>query len=309
MGITEHLTHGHGPPAIPTGLKFTDLVPTPTQLQAVLAPPFRAPKATLLERKNEASLTAAEQAKFKAAVQQLIDRGTYDKFVQLHALNYSQHTVMVHPPPRTPYSGAVRFLPWHRVFLMKFEAELQRIDPTVAVPYWEWTRRRDIPPWLKDFKPNGITREPGTPEQLPTREDIWTRLQTHPYATLTLLLEGWTPALSKDPRGVNLGGAAHNLVHGWVGGDMGVVSTAVKDPLFWLHHAEVDRLWHVWQRARPGDHPVFVPLTDAVMDPWAETYADVHDIRAVGYRYEDETFDPRVMALKAPLPSKARGNR
>lgn len=40
-------------------------------------------------------------------------------------------------------------------------------------------------------------------------------------------------------------------VHVWVGGEMGAPSSAANDPVFWLHHCNVDRLWDVWQQANP----------------------------------------------------------
>ena len=56
----------------------------------------------------------------------------------------------------------------------------------------------------------------------------------------------------------------HGAVHSLVGNDydefgnvlnagwMGSFYTAGLDPLFWLHHANIDRLWEVWLQARPG---------------------------------------------------------
>ena len=38
-----------------------------------------------------------------------------------------------------PAHAQPAFLPWHRQFLHKFEQELQKIDPNVTVPYWDWT--------------------------------------------------------------------------------------------------------------------------------------------------------------------------
>ena len=42
----------------------------------------------------------------------------------------------------------------------------------------------------------------------------------------------------------------HDIVHRLVGGDMGRDRIAPNDPLFFLHHAMVDRLWSKWQSAR-----------------------------------------------------------
>ncbi|MER6394929.1 tyrosinase family protein [Kitasatospora sp. NPDC001603] len=38
----------------------------------------------------------------------------------------------------------------------------------------------------------------------------------------------------------------HNQVHGGVGGWMGRVEGSARDPIFWLHHANLDRLWSGW---------------------------------------------------------------
>jgi tyrosinase len=47
----------------------------------------------------------------------------------------------------------------------------------------------------------------------------------------------------------SLEGTPHGDVHMEVGGDTGWMSgfnTAALDPIFWLHHANIDRLWEVW---------------------------------------------------------------
>ena len=39
----------------------------------------------------------------------------------------------------------------------------------------------------------------------------------------------------------------HNLVHRYVGGDMGLAASP-NDPVFWLHHCNLDRLWSLWEQ-------------------------------------------------------------
>lgn len=51
---------------------------------------------------------------------------------------------------------------------------------------------------------------------------------------------------------------AHDLLHvavGAGGGNMGKTSTAAQDPVFWLHHANVDRLWTRWLDDRGHELP------------------------------------------------------
>lgn len=43
------------------------------------------------------------------------------------------------------------------------------------------------------------------------------------------------------------GGSAHNSGHRWIGGHM-ATRLSPNDPIFWLHHAQVDRLWALWQK-------------------------------------------------------------
>ena len=56
-------------------------------------------------------------------------------------------------------------------------------------------------------------------------------------------LEGWPLGpLGSPPE-------THNHVHEWVGGDM-APGTSPNDPVFFLNHCNVDRIWEVWLTAR-----------------------------------------------------------
>ncbi|KAJ5585863.1 Di-copper centre-containing protein [Penicillium hetheringtonii] len=64
----------------------------------------------------------------------------------------------------------------------------------------------------------------------------------------------------------------HNHVHNFIGGDLAgdcpkilpkkdcqgmAISFTPNDPLFWLHHAQLDRLWNEWQRRHPSNFDAF----------------------------------------------------
>ena len=81
---------------------------------------------------------------------------------------------------------------------------------------------------------------------LPTKSDVngalaRTTYDLAPWSASSLgfrnRIEGWLPA-----------GAArlHNRVHVWVGGDM-LISSSPNDPVFFLNHCNVDRMWAAWQ--------------------------------------------------------------
>jgi tyrosinase len=70
------------------------------------------------------------------------------------------------------------------------------------------------------------------------------------------------------------------------GGSTGSIPTAPADPIFWMHHANIDRLWWQWQTSPQGQgkNPNLAGAA-AVMDPWAYTEPDTRDISTLGYTY------------------------
>ena len=91
-----------------------------------------------------------------------------------------------------------------------------------------------------------LGRDPAGMKTLPTDASVtdvmsYTDYDVAPWGQSTSSfrsrLEGW-----------NGGPRMHNQVHRWVGGDM-LVGTSPNDPVFWLNHANVDRLWWTWQTA------------------------------------------------------------
>ncbi len=116
--------------------------------------------------------------------------------------------------------------------------------------------------------------------QLPSRADTESVLAITTYdaapwnsssAGFRNNLEGW--------RGVNL----HNRVHVWVGGQM-ATGMSPNDPVFWLHHCFVDKLWSEWQKRNPGKTYLPTAGTPDVVDlnermkPWnTVTPADLLD--------------------------------
>ncbi|MFI6499128.1 tyrosinase family protein [Nonomuraea typhae] len=237
---------------------------------------------TMGVRKNITSLTADERKRFTEAVVALKNGGAdrYEPFVKTHVDFFG----------RDPSTGinwahqAPTFLPWHRRYLLEFERSLQSIDPTVSLPYWDWTTARSTSafPWTDDFLGRYTAAGPVTTG--PFRRGVWNvdpnndqsgltyirralggdnGIVTLPTAAQVTTVQAVTPYdtaygttstgyrnQSEGFRGPNL----HNRVHNWVGGTMPTTSST-NDPVFWLHHCFVDKLWADWQTAHPGiDH-------------------------------------------------------
>lgn len=230
-------------------------------------------------RKNQALMTDQEKDDFKDAYTALITGG----FMKPHVNVHENMTHRMHGRSSGPI-GYQRFLPWHRAYLSRLGEALRQVNPNVFLPYWKWTVDRQIPQWLENFTPAGITNIAGSPipitrdpgastfaPSLPTPAEISSISLEVAFTSFATRLEG-------SPFG------AHDRVHVWVGGTMGDVPTAPADPLFWLHHAEVDRLWNEWQQANPGQNPV-LSGPDADLDPWPEAVSDVLNISSLGYTY------------------------
>jgi tyrosinase len=169
---------------------------------------------------------------------------------------------------------------WHRMYLYWFEQmvraaiqDLPDIDDqtkrTWALPYWNYSNpdesddsRRKLPRAFRDVTlPDGITPNP---LRDPTR--FMNNGSAMP-AQVVRLAQALAPVTFAGPGGFAGGKTGfnhfnedpsaaegpleqtpHDVVHTQVGGNMGGFDTAGLDPIFWLHHANIDRLWDVWLR-------------------------------------------------------------
>jgi Common central domain of tyrosinase len=90
-------------------------------------------------RRNAKTLNSAERHRLVEAIMatkgmpSLYDpsMNAYDYWVNLHYDAYYNKSMPAHMAPA--------FGPWHRWFTLLFEQDLQRIDPTLTIPYWDWT--------------------------------------------------------------------------------------------------------------------------------------------------------------------------
>ncbi|WP_329584540.1 tyrosinase family protein [Kitasatospora sp. NBC_01250] len=269
-------------------------------------------------RKNQATLTAQEKRDFVNAVLALKKQGRYDAFVTTH----NQFIMSDQDDTERTGHRSPSFLPWHRKFLLEFEKALQAVNPAVSLPYWDWTTDRtpNASLWGPDLlggdgtgsggrvttgpfayaagnwpltvrpdsRPYLVRRLGGDTPNLPTRADVDSVLAITPYDAAPWNsdsdgfrnnLEGW--------RGVNL----HNRVHVWVGGAMST-GMSPNDPVFWLHHCMIDRLWSAWQSRHPDQGYLPTATTQDVvalgdpMKPWNDTAPAALLDHTVFYTYD-----------------------
>ncbi|MGW0884245.1 tyrosinase family protein [Streptomyces sp. NPDC002671] len=231
-------------------------------------------------RKSEKDLTDAERSRLIDAFNAINQSGELGKFVAIHAdMHHHQHSMPGMGMPGMPDLGAQRFLPWHRVFLDRVESSLRRIHGDVTIPYWDWTADQQVPQWMTDVLPTVVVpgpmgriirvkRSPGDQQAL---QHITSRIDHVMQAgTFNTFVEGLE--------------SVHDDIHVWVGATMGDIATAAADPLFYMHHANVDRLWWAWHPTHQNENPM-LSGDDAVMDPWRVTEPTTRNIANFHYSY------------------------
>lgn len=162
------------------------------------------------------------------------------------------------------------FLPWHRAYILQMEELLRQVDCRVTVPYWAWEKQASDPLNTAGnlFSPSyfggdggagncvtdGAFASPGwsvTPSAGGgcLQRDFDFMPTTATTADLNTLVGTTCPSAAdydcfRD--GIEHAPGTHDHVHCIVNGHM--CSTAsTNDPLFFLHHCNIDRWWAVWQ--------------------------------------------------------------
>lgn len=253
------------------------------------------PAVPVRHRLNIDTMTADQIASFRAAMSAAMgisDERGYNYQAGIHGLPLPMSCGIAH--------GRPIFLPWHRAYLYFFELTLRDHQPDLTLPWWDWTADRAIPPAYDaqqvsgqpnplysakvdpvaiaqgkkagDVKGPVTVRFPGQPGSppLPTAADVNAVLALGSFLDFTHQLE-----------------QLHNNVHVWVGGQdghMGDIPFAAFDPIFWAHHAMIDRIWRLWQLAHPQ---VGVPanLLREALPPFGMTVAQTIDSDTLGYDY------------------------
>ena len=229
------------------------------------------------------------------------------------AYQANMHATWFSPPPPEPAPAGelpgwttcehfnLFFWPWHRMYLYWFERIIREMsgDATFALPYWDYSdpNQRVLPAPFRD---------PASPLFVAERDaDVNNGIA--PGAGLDFIFDHCAGLAETvfDFASSSLEGTPHGQVHVWVAGAGGLMAgfdTAARDPIFWLHHANIDRLWESWVALGNANSSDPTWLANAVnsdngrpYDFFDEAGAQVATIRVVnevldlptlGYQYE-----------------------
>jgi hypothetical protein len=224
------------------------------------------------------------------------------------------------------------FGPWHRAYLFYFEEIIRKLAGAedFALPYWDWSKDFKLPAlfWGAGNSLDNPARpgQSGSGRRVSAMSAITTADQSR-YVNRTVISRilqtpdfesfgGSEVAMLGDSAGQGqLEETPHNFIHRWVGGDM-VTAGSSFDPIFWLHHCNIDRLWVEWVQRHSNGMPNSSTWLDT---PFANHFCDregnlistntattpittrqLLDTTKLGYQY-DTRPNPSAFRLSAPL--------
>ncbi|HEX5055105.1 MAG TPA: tyrosinase family protein [Gammaproteobacteria bacterium] len=226
---------------------------------------------------------------------QALDKATCD-----HYYAHMQNT----PVPKDGFTddvwgtcqhGNLNFLPWHRMYLHFYSRTLRKLsgDPNLALPYWNYYQETN--PALKGLALPVLVR--GT-----AAGTLYDEFRT-------IGLNDNTSAIDPDDASAaqafdyndfihfsnTLQGQPHGVMHCAVGTgcatpDLGFVPIAGLDPVFYMHHANIDRLWQCWLNRKAKGATIDLAWAKANLgmpDSWYNTR----------YTFADENGDKATMTI------------
>ena len=255
--------------------------------------------------------------------------GTYDYFAWWHQRSMNTPTPTGNSSGRNAAHGGPSFGPWHRYKLLVFEFQMRRVlnDDDFRLPYWDWGADANAPLQSALWSPEvmggsgnpvgtgpfragagfsvrltedgntggfiivdrGLRRRIGwLTSNLPPTSDIRDDIRDLPqYATFP-----WNNLPNNTGFRRELEIPLHNAIHRFVGGDM-MTSTSPNDPVFYLHHANIDRIWSAWQAVYGTTN--YVPLQT---EP---DYLLMHRIDDRMHSFLAQTVRPRMVLDHSPF--------
>jgi hypothetical protein len=221
-------------------------------------------KKKIFTRKNIYTLTTAEIDTLRAGIAAMKAKPATDPTswlyqAKMHALNSGSALALQDQCQHRQFF----FTAWHRMYTYYFERILRKAsgNPSFALPYWNYTdvdAQRIIPEAYR-LPANATTNALYNGSRsavynggaaLPASDVSYSNafsltnfttptLGSPSFGGRTVAAPAHFPASSGSGR---LEQSPHNNVHNDVGGDM-ATGESPRDPIFWLHHANIDRLW------------------------------------------------------------------
>jgi tyrosinase len=165
--------------------------------------------------------------------------------------------------PHATGSSKLMFLPWHRMFVYFYERLLRSVlaDSDFTLPYWNYSPdslgpyQTSIPPQFRArldplfsslYRSSRISAV-NSGRAIDYGKEVYQRLHLAPSMSQTT----YAPVGAILGFNNQLNSHVHGNVHTLVGNSLGManVKWAGNDPIFWMHHSNIDRIWESWNKA------------------------------------------------------------
>ncbi len=198
-------------------------------------------------RKNYQEMTVAEKTALVNAFYQL--RTGPDLISDLANFHSNNFNFGISPQPDIHFNLPDEperqiFFAWHRMQMLEVERAMQAIDPNISIPWWNSSTDQSTtsPVWAAGFMGQfntawALNRNLGRNGPLPTPTVVSTVQSNSDFLVYSNDMER---------------GDTHRGAHVWIGGAMST-PLSPRDPVFYLHHAYIDKLWADWERIHQGE--------------------------------------------------------
>ncbi len=221
--------------------------------------------------------------------------------------------------------GNLNFLPWHRMMLYFYERTVRKyVGQDYSLPYWDYYQEKAangkglaLPQLVRGKQAGSLYdqfRTPGLNENISAIDpDDASAAQAFKWNDFT----SFSNQLQSQPHGVMHCAVGKNCVLP----DMGFVPIAGLDPVFYMHHANIDRLWQCWLNKKANGQPITLEWAKknlGMPDSWYDTrytfadengnkvtmtIADVFTPGKIPVRYTNEN----ACKVQAPVMSSQAG--
>ncbi|KAK1353902.1 Polyphenol oxidase [Heracleum sosnowskyi] len=325
-------TNCGSPETLPSGANITKFVCPPLRPSPYNLPDYS--QRTLRERPAAHCVDEVYIGKYKKAMRLMRALPTEDPHslasqAAIHcAYCDSAYEMVGFPNFKMQVHNNWLFFPFHRWYLYFFEKILGKLieDDTFALPYWNWDAGKPVPALFKDRDSPLYDKLRNEKHLLLPSVDLnYSKRNDSPEGdALTKcnnkIMHTQMVTGSKTPKlffgcdyraGDNLKGKGagaienqpHTQIHMWTGDpnqrygeDMGRFYSAGRDPLFYSHHANVDRMWNIW-KTLPGRNRKDIKDPDWLNSSFifydenkklvTVNVGDCVDTKRMGYTYED----------------------
>lgn len=349
-----------GPADLPQGAAPTNCCPPPTG--EILDFKFPPPPTTMRVRPAAHLADEAYIAKFNRAVELMRalpdnDPRSFRQQANVHcAYCDGAYDQVGFPNLELQVHNSWLFFPFHRYYLYFFERILGKLidDPTFAMPFWNYDAPggmhlpaiyanqnsslydplRDSahqPPAFIDLNFSGSDANTGEAQQTSRNLTIMYRQMVSNSKTPRLFFGSpYRQGEDPNPGSGSIENIPHGAVHVWTGDrtqpnfeNMGNFYSAGRDPIFFAHHSNIDRMWTLWKtlggRRQDITDPDFLDASFVFYDENAKMVRvkvrDCLDHTKLGYVYQDVEVPwlrsrpkPRISSVVRKLKKLVRAN-